>query len=372
MLSIKRLEHNKKYTLGQYIILLTYSFSLILIIKEADTAIEYMKSGLLLCAKTVIPSLFPFMVISELIVRSGLGNIIGNMFGYPIKKLFGTSRSASFAIIMGILCGFPIGAKTIVSLLDSREIDEEEASRLLTFCNNPSSGFVISTIGLSLYSNKKIGIILYTVTILNAILIGIILHFISEPQKRKTYHNSKLFKTDPNIFTASVTSSSNGIISICGYIVFFSTIVGCLSAILTPLNISNFNLSLIYGFFELSGGVSLSSSIGISTPGICLTAFIIGWSGLSVHFQVMSVCSKYNLSFKKYFIAKFFHAMLNSITIYLLFRSFPLLFKSTTESTVSLTINDNKYIIRILLLFIISIFYSYKKIKCHIQRYFIV
>lgn len=363
MLSTKRLEKFKKLTLGQIIILFIYLLSFILIIIESDIAIEYMKRGLLLCAKSVVPSLFPFMVISELIVRSGLGNIVGNIFSFPTKKLFGTSRSSSFPVIIGILCGFPIGAKTIVSLLDTGEIDEEEASQLLTFCNNPSSGFVISTIGLSLYSNKRIGIILYAVTIINAILIGIVQNYLNSAKKRNDHHYSKYFKAEPDIFTVSVTNSCNGIISVCGYIVFFSTIVGCISDILEPLDIGSFYLSLLYGFFELSGGVSLSSSIGISTNGICLTAFIIGWSGLSVHFQIMSICSKYNISLKKYFVAKFFHAILNSLIIYFLFKSFPFLFKSATESTVSLTINSNKYIILILLLFLLSILYSYKKHK---------
>jgi len=360
MLLKKRLENSKKYTSGQIIFPLIYSFSFILILKEADTAIEYMKTGLLLCARTVIPSLFPFMVISELIVKSGLGEVIGNIIGYPLKKLLGISHSASCAVLMGILCGFPIGARTIISLLDNEQITEKEASRLLTFCNNPSSGFIVSAVGVSLYSNKKIGIILYTVTLVSAVLIGFAQRFFSDYSPQNTSHKTKYYFPKPDIFTSSVSGASYGMLSVCGYVVFFSTIIGCLSNILSPLNLSNFTLSFIYGFFELSGGVSLSSTIGTSIKGLCLSAFIIGWSGLSVHFQVMSVCNGYNISFKKYFLAKFFQAILNSTLIFIIFKLFPSLLHSSEESTVSITMIDNKYIILILLLFIFSILYSVK------------
>ena len=326
-----------------------------------------MKTGLILCSRMVIPSLFPFMVISELIVKSGLGNIIGNILGYPIEKVFGISRSSSCAVLMGILCGFPIGAKTIVSLLDNQEIDEKEASQLLTFCNNPSSGFIISAIGVSLYSNKKIGIILYIITIVNAILIGIIQNYLSPPNHAAHNHKSKKLLPITSIFTTAVINSSYGIIYVCGYVVFFSAIIGCLSRMLSPLKLSDITLSLIYGFLELSGGVSLSANLGITTLGLCLTAFIIGWSGLSVHFQVISVCSKYNILFKNYFIAKFFHAIMNSVSIFILFKSFPSIFKSSIESTVSLHVTNNKYIIFIFVLFVFSIFHSKKTNKnCHI------
>ena len=88
MLIKKQSKYSNQYTLKQLFSMLIYSFSFILVLKETDIAIKFMKTGLSLCVKTVIPSLFPFMVTSELIVKSGLGHIIGNIFGTPITKIF--------------------------------------------------------------------------------------------------------------------------------------------------------------------------------------------------------------------------------------------------------------------------------------------
>lgn len=361
MLIKKQSKYSSQYTFKQIIFMFFYAFSFILFLKKADIAIEYMKIGLSLCAKTVIPSLFPSMVISELIIKSGLGRIIGNILGIPIAKLFKISRPASCAVIIGMLCGFPIGARTIVTLLENGDINKKEAERIMSFCNSPSLGFIIGAVGVSLYSNKKIGIILYLTTLTSTILIGLLQQRFFNNDPPCTYHKSEYLQSDTNIFTVAVINSSQGMISICGYVVFFSAITGCLSNILSYFTISKHLLSLIYGLFELSGGINMSSNIGITVYGLSLTAFIIGWSGLSVHFQIMSVCSGHNISLKRYFISKFFQAILNSLIIFILYGLFPSFFKSSSEIAVSLHVLDNKYIALILLFFIISIFYSYKK-----------
>ena len=208
MLIKRQSKYSNQYTLSQIIFLFIYAFSFILDFKKADIAIEYMKTGLSLCVKTVIPSLFPFMVISELIVKSGLGHIIGNILGTPITKIFRISNAASCAVIMGILCGFPIGARTVVALLENGDINKNEAEKLMTFCNSPSSGFIIGAVGLSLYSNKKIGIILYLTTLASTILIGIFQKRFSDCNFAPSHHQLKHSPSNIDIFTTAVINSS--------------------------------------------------------------------------------------------------------------------------------------------------------------------
>lgn len=142
---------------GQVFFCLMSTFCFVLILRNPDVAIEYMGRGLSLCARTVIPSLFPFMVISELMVRSGAGESLGRLFSRPMRYLFGLSGAGCTAVVLGSLCGFPVGARTAVALYDRNAISRRECEHLLTFCNCPSSAFLVTAVGVSLFGNRRLG-----------------------------------------------------------------------------------------------------------------------------------------------------------------------------------------------------------------------
>ena len=120
-------------TAGQAGFWLMSTFCFILILRNSDAAVEYMGRGLTLCAKTVIPSLFPFMVISELLVSSGAGEALGRLFSRMMRRIFGISGAGASALFLGSMCGFPVGAKTAVSLYDRGVISRSECQHLFTF-----------------------------------------------------------------------------------------------------------------------------------------------------------------------------------------------------------------------------------------------
>ncbi len=319
---------------GQSVFIFLCGFSLILILRNSDIAIEYIGNGLKLCVRTVIPALFPFMVISELIVLSGLGDILGRFLDRPLGWIFGISGVSSCAVLLGAFCGFPIGARTAVALLDQGLINKKEASRLLTFCNNPSSAYLINAVGVSLYFCRKLGITLYIVTLINAFIIGAAQRFFCPKLQTDNDHNIRIYPRSINVFTDSVTRAANSMLIICAYVVFFSAILGCLSQLLAAFKCPPPLTAFIYGIVELSCGVSTSSSLGLNTAGVCLTAFIVGWSGISVHLQILSVCAGKGLNFRGYFAAKLIHGLLNSLIMFIICIAFPQ-FLSTAKSAVS-------------------------------------
>lgn len=305
-------------------LILTFCFS--------DIAIEHMQSGLILCAKTIIPSLFPFMVVSELIIYSKVGDFLGKIFKPITKTLFGISEISSCAVILGALCGFPIGAKTAISLFDKGYIGKKEAERLIAFCNNPSSAFLLNVVGLTLYANKRIGIIFYVITIVNSCIVGMAWHLmygkcVAKIYKADTSSEIKIMTA----FTNAVSSATGSILIVCSYVVFFSSIMGCLGHCLDILQFPAGASALLYGFIELSGGVNASSSMGYNVIGIGITAFIIGWSGFSVHFQIISICQKHNINFKGYFISKLIHGILNAFSAIIIYALFPSTFKPSGD-----------------------------------------
>lgn len=267
----------------------------ILFITRSSIAIEYMKKGLKLCAGAVIPSLFPFMVISELLVSCGL-------LTCGRRGRF----SGIYAFVLGIICGFPIGARTVCAMVDRGEITPYRASRILTFCNNPGSAFVISAVGVSLFGSARLGIILYVCVILSAIVVGMVGGLFVKSDEWTVCVSSSVVANESDVaknFTHAIQSSAAAMLTVCAFVTFFSSLLGCLGSLLEAIGSPTYFSALIFAVFEISNGVGMAAEIG-DMPSIILAAAALGWSGLSVHFQIMAVSSGRGISFKPYFIAK--------------------------------------------------------------------
>ena len=263
---------------------------LFLILRYADAVISHMKLGLSLCAKTVIPSLFPFMVISELLVCSGGGELLGNIFQKPFQRLFGISGGGVCALLMGWICGFPIGAKTAVSLCKRGVITSEELSDLICYCNIPSSAFLINAVGVSLFGNRRFGLILYMIGILTSLITALILHRI-HPRPAPVQPLIRMGTSAPGTLIQSITSAATAMLYVCAYILFFTALSGALGELLRHHQIGQSAIAMIFGFFELSGGIMQASSLSNPIVARQLTALLCGWSGLSVHLQILSLCA---------------------------------------------------------------------------------
>ena len=306
------------YSFGQIAFLGMSVFSLALILRNPQLAITYMSRGLQLCVRTVIPSLFPFMVLSELLVLSGAARPLGRLLSRPLRWLFGMEGEGGCALLLGLFCGFPVGTKCAVSLYRRGQLDKSQLSHLLTFCNIPSSAFLISAVGLALFGDRRIGILLYVTTLLSSLLIGFFGKFFrsrsaSPPPVTEA---AAPVGSGVSLFTGAITSSALSMLSICAFVVFFTTLSGTLEHLLTALRIPQAVSVLLYGILELTGGVARAASLA-SPASLYLCAFFAGWSGLSVHFQIMSLCADTGVSFRPYLVAKLAHGLLNAALLVL-------------------------------------------------------
>ncbi len=294
-------------------------FSLLLIFKNPDIAITHMSSALRLCARTLIPSLFPFMVLSELMVSGNAVSLIAPLLRRPAKALFGISGEGGAAVLLGLVCGFPIGAKTAAALYKKGSIGKRELTHILTFSNNPSSAFLISAVGASMFDDRPFGVLLFAISTLTALIVGFVGKFINRPHTDSAPVSVKGYGEKPpravDIFTGAVTSSALSMLSICAFVVFFSTLVGVLEYTVNASALPEAVSALWFGFFELTSGVWKASSV--PTLGPYLAAAAVGWSGLSVHFQIMSICRGCDISFKPYLLSKLASAILNVLLLIL-------------------------------------------------------
>ncbi len=299
-------------------------FMLFLILRNSEIAIDYMTQGMKLCVMTVIPSLFPFMVTSEIIVKSGIITPLTRPLRPVMRALFGASGEGGAAFLLGTLCGFPIGARMALSLFREGRIDEGELSRLLCFSNNPSSAFVISAVGVSLFGCRKLGTALYFITLLSAIIVGIIINIF---WRRKEGDKGEMAARPPISFSVSgfsdaISSAALGMLNVCAFVIFFCALVGTLGTALGALTRNEAVRALVFSVFELTGGVAAASGVRPIAFGILIAAFALGWSGLSVHFQVLSLCGGANISVKRYFFAKLLQGVINAGLAFVFWRLF--------------------------------------------------
>ena len=273
---------------------------------------EGIRNGLTLCGTAVIPPLFPFMVLSDFILRSGLGSIAGRRLSPLTQKLFRLPGTAACGILLGLVGGFPVGAKTAAQLYENGDISQKQGQRMLFFCVNAGPAFVIGTVGSSMMHSRKAGIILFVSLTLSSLIIGTVSRLFGRSEK-SVFPKSKVF--DGSVISESVSKSVEAMLNVCGWILLFSG----LNAYLLRLPVSR-NVGIVLSVIsEVTGGCMRCS--GALPAFVC--AFAVGWSGLAVHFQLMPYLKKLEMSLPVFWFSRLLSGTAASVISFLLFRIFP-------------------------------------------------
>ena len=280
-------------------------FTLVFMLFYADLAIKHARGALFVIANTLIPSLFPFMVISDVLQRVGFVSLVGRLFSGPMRRLFGISGAGAGVMLLGMLCGFPIGAKCAVALYDAGEISSVECERLIALSGIPSAAFCVGTVGASLFGDVRVGAGLYAICVLSALTVGAIDSRLAKKSPRIRSKKAG-YRTDFGIneLTEAVSSSAVGVIKISGFVLFFSVLLGVMSELPFIRKLGEEAVGILFSVFELTSGVAKAAAVSDGTRALTIAAFALGWSSLSIHFQIMSVASGRGLGFSRYFLLK--------------------------------------------------------------------
>ncbi len=325
LFSPDRRRAHRRPSAGQMAFCLLSTFCFVLVLRNSDAAVEYMGRGLSLCARTVIPSLFPFMVISELLVSSGAGEAFGRLFSHVMRWIFGLSGAGVSAVFLGSMCGFPVGARTAVSLYDRNIISKQECEHLLTFTSSPGSAFLITAVGAGLFGNRRLGVILYAVVLGTAFFIGFLARFCLRGRGVPEAHPhfpTGLHPGGVEMFTSAVSGAATSMLTVCAYVIFFSAITGVLGT-LAPAGggaAGETGFAVLCGILEMTGGISAASGLTARDAALVLTAAIAGWSGISVHCQIITLCGGRGLSFRPYIMAKAAQGVLSGLVMWVILR----------------------------------------------------
>ncbi len=328
--------------------LLIVFLSMIALAINSSNVINSLKDAMTLCFTTVIPSLFPFMVLSNMFVGN-LGEGSLKFLQKGAKSIFGISHYGCAAFICGILCGYPVGAKCVGNLYKEGKISLSEAESLVAYSNNSGPLFIIGAVGVGMFSSVKIGVILYLMHILTALICALLL---------KPYTYSKVYISKSNYrkkeLAQCICESTLSILNVCGFILFFA-FVNELIVPLVKLMPSLIKI-LLTSFLEITNGAKTISECGFSKEiKIALCAMALGWSGLSVHLQVKSILSPLGISLKKYYICRVFISFVSCILTFLIVNN--------TDNIALFALQNSKVIFLILVLSFIPLYLSCKKHK---------
>lgn len=283
--------------------------------------------GLLLWFQIILPTLFPFLLVTNLLLATGSIRYISSAFGGVLSRIFRVSQNGSFAVLTGFLCGYPMGAKTAADLTVSGYISREEGQYLLSFCNNTSPVFILNFLVWKTLKDERLMLPTLCILMLSPVIVSLF-------TRRKYRKNRHSFPEPSDIFACqssaskqsfhfreidgSIMDSFETLVKVGGYIMLFSVILTLFQNL--PFHIPG--LSYVLPFLEVTNGIVMLAAsplpVSLSYPLILgLTAF----GGLCSVAQTQCMIQKAGFPILPYIKEKLAAALTASLlgTLYLLF-----------------------------------------------------
>lgn len=292
--------------------------------------------GLALCYSVIIPSLFPFFVLSALTMELGMTGYMDRGVRKVMGPLFRVSGRCASALVLGLIGGYPVGAQAAVELYKKGQCSKTEAERMLAFCNTSGPAFILGAVGAGIFADSRVGVLLYLIHAVATICVGILFRFYKTGDfgTERPVQVSDKTKRFSVAFTDSVKKSFASVLNICAFVVLFAVIIRMLrqagvlrglAALFAPFGLGTvWGERLLTGILEVSSGV-WSLAVGeLSAGSIAAAAFMLGWGGLSVHCQVLSFAGDSGLSMTPYFLGKLLHGILSALLVAIVYSFMPL------------------------------------------------
>ena len=318
-------------------------YLIVLLLRHPALSLEYASTGLNLWLTKMVPTLLPFMILSGIMIRMDLTENFVTLLHPLLHRLYGTSKNGSYTIIMGFLCGFPMGARIVGELYESGRLSREESSKLLYFCNNIGPIYFLSYVIPVLAIKKPLipFLIMYGIPLLYGLVLCRLVpffhshtrHRLTLQYQRNAYQNyietnavHSVNNNDPLIdalyqkpvrmpllaaIDSSVLSGLIGIAKLGGYMVFFNL----LNIVFVPFSHVNAHLLNLYQcILEITSGIDHS---GHSLYYAIL--ILLPFGGFSCIAQTYSMVSRTDLSVRTYVFHKVVQTALTALCYFAIY-----------------------------------------------------
>lgn len=304
---------NKKI-LNIIIIILTLFFMYQIIINKF-LVYNSINFALDIWVNNLIPSLFPFFIITDILINYNFTYYIPKKIRYFCKRIFNITDNMLTILVLSMLSGFPNNARNTRLLYDNGMITLDEANHILIFSHFSNPVFILTTVGLFFFNNKLVGIILLISHYLSNFILGILFRKYFKHDDNNTCIISKNIHFG-NIFIKAINKSVDTILLICGIVTIFLLLSSIVNDVLS-LNL--YNSMIIKGILEITIGIEAVSKLNL--PIIYKMGFascFLAFGGFSVHMQVISQINDTKISYKYFFVGRIFQAIISAFITYLI------------------------------------------------------
>lgn len=263
--------------------------------------------------KNLIPALFPFFVISDILINYNITMYIPKYIKSFFKCLWGISDNMLTIFFLSMISGFPSNARNTRILYDKGIIDLDEANHIIIFSHFSNPIFILTTVGFFFFGNEKVGIIILISHYLSNFILGCFF--------RKTFKHSNMNEINypivgnfGSIFVNAIKKGIETILLICGIITIFLM----LSSIFTNLfDFNIYNSMLVKGIFEITIGIEQLSKLPINMiyKAVIASCFL-AFGGLSVHMQVISQIVDTDIKYHYFLIGRIWQMIISGLITY--------------------------------------------------------
>lgn len=312
------------------IIMIILLFICFEILNDSESILKSVIFSLNIFKNNIFPSLFPFFVLSNLLIKYGLPEFMSNIFKGIMTHLFKISGECSFIFFMSILSGNPACAKYTRQLYLNGSINVYEATKVLCFSAFTSPLFILGGLTV-LLNNEEAPFLILICHYLSNILVGLLIRNY-HPSKAKgkaslkkainEMHTKRISNKESfgTIITNSLVESINTLLLILGVITIYLVITTIIS---NNLNLNSTFQSILNGFIEMTQGIKYISleAIPLKLKSV-LSVMIISFGGLSVHMQIMSVLSDTDIKYMPFLISRVLASIISSLSLFFIFDYF--------------------------------------------------
>ncbi len=307
----------KKYLLNYSIyFFIVYAAAMLILFPEIAADGAY--SGIVSSLEVLIPSLFPFMVLTLFLTESSLYKKLLKIPSVLLSKIAGIHEKYCGIFFLGMIGGYPSAAKNISILCKKGEISKQNAEILLCFCTNAGPSFLISAVGYKMFLSGSIGAILFISSILSSFtLIFIYKNKLKVENQIRTAQSKASLSSN---LVSAVLNSCRAILMVCSFVILFSVFLSFVP------NFQEHNSTIqaiFFGIFEVTSATSYAAS-NISLLNVLIASAVCGFGGLCVIIQITSICSEANLSVKRFILSRFLNSFFNTLYTLLLLIMIPI------------------------------------------------
>lgn len=284
------------------------------VLSESELVLSSVRLSYNIWINNIFPSLFPFFIISSVLISLNFHEILGNLLKNISYKLFKISKYSSFIIILSMLSGSPSSSKNIRELYDKNLLNEKEATKLLCFTHFSNPLFILGTVS-TFVGNKKLAISILICHYLGNLVIGLILrNWNTNNINTDIKVISEKKETFGNMLTKSITTSINTLLLILGTVTVFLILTSLINHI---FNFNDLFKCILTGLFEMTSGLKYLELLKLSSniKGLIAVA-ILSFGGLSIHMQTFTIISDTKIKYFPYFISRILHAIISSLIFF--------------------------------------------------------